>query len=62
MCAGHGNDLCLLHQQVVDAVSGTAQKLKWSELLQLLEYLAQMSKAALSMYMCMYTNGLHIIM
>lgn len=47
MSAGHGNDLGLLHQEVVDAVTRAAQQLKRTELLQLLEDLAQVPETSL---------------
>ena len=45
--AGHGNHLRLLHQEIVDAVTRTTQQLKRTELLQLLEDLAQVAETSL---------------
>ena len=62
MGAGHGDDFGLLHQQVVDAVSGAAQQLKRPKFLQLLEDLAQMPEATLCMRVeCTCISiGLHV--
>ena len=47
MGAGHGDHLRLLHQEIVDAVTRTTQQLKRTELLQLLEDLAQVAETSL---------------
>ena len=49
MGASHGDDLCLLHQEVVGAVVAGAEELKRTELFQLREDAAEVTVTALCM-------------